>query len=296
MICDDPYVRGGGEAFPCGKCFACLAKWRKLWQHRLQLEALCHSASAFVTLTYAEDTVPKDMNLQPAEFVGFMKRLREHVWRKEKTKIRYYGVGEYGDQSARPHYHVLLFGYPSCRHGTSMYTSVRKNCCDRCDLVRDVWGLGFVGLGSVNDKSIRYVCGYMTKNMRHRHDERLKGREPEFSRKSTHPGIGYYALRGLTETLLEYALDSGKVPTHLRHGAIKKPLGRYLRGKVAEMLAMDNECVDEEVQALWQVACDQAPMGGEVRKTVFKNLLIEASEQKIVNMKTRMGMKKRAML
>lgn len=291
MICSDPYVKGTGEAFPCGKCLACLKRWRELWSHRLMLENLCHSASAFVTLTYAEDTCPKDMSLQPVHFELFMKRLREHCWRKEEKKIRFYGVGEYGEISERPHYHVLLFGYQTCLRGQSWYTERRTSCCSRCDLIRDIWGMGHIGLGSVTHQSVRYVCGYMTKNMRHRHDERLKGREPEFSRKSNRPGIGYPALSELTETILEHALDSEKVPTHLRHGAVKRPLGRYLRGKVADMLQMDKTCVDEELQALWDSACVAAPSGGEVRRNLFKNMLIEASEQRILNMKSRMAVK-----
>lgn len=291
MNCSDPYVRGTGEAFPCGKCLACLKRWRELWTHRLMLENLCHSASAFVTLTYAEDTLPKDMSLQPAHFELFLKRLREHYARKDGKKIRFYGVGEYGDRTERPHYHVLLFGYQTCLRGGSWYTATQTSCCSQCDRIRDIWGYGHVGLGTVTHQSVRYVCSYMTKNMRHRHDKRLKGREPEFSRKSMRPGIGYPALRELTETILQHALDSGEVPTHLRHGKIKRPLGRYLRGKVADMLQMEKGGIDEEVQALWDSACASAPMGGEVRRTLFKNMLIDASEQRILNMKTRMGLK-----
>lgn len=217
--------------------------------------------------------------------------------RKGERKIRFYGVGEYGDKTERPHYHVLLFGYPPCLNGGTQYSAVRTSCCSSCDLIRSVWGFGHVGLGSVTHNSVRYVCSYMTKNMRHRHDARLKGREPEFSYKSMRPGIGYPALRELTETILFYGLDDkddkrkGKVPTHIAHNQVKRPLGRYLRGKVAEMLQMDKTCVDEEVQALWASACAAAPIGGEVRRNLFKNMLIDASAQRILNMKTRMAIK-----
>lgn len=291
MLCADPYVKGTGEAFPCGKCLPCLKRWREVWTHRLMLESLCHSANAFVTLTYAEDTVPKDGSLQPAEFTLFLKRLRERCRQDTGQSFRFYGVGEYGDKTERPHYHVLLFGFQTCLRGQSWYTERRTSCCSRCDLVRDVWGYGHVGLGTVTHQSVRYVCGYMTKNMRNRQDARLKGREPEFSRKSMRPGIGYPALSELTETILEHALDSGKVPTHLRHGAVKRPLGRYLRGKVADMLQMDKSCVDEEVSALWDRARAAAPEGGEIRRLVFKNMLIDASEQRIRNMSARMKIK-----
>lgn len=256
------------------------------------LENLCHSVSAFVTLTYAEDTLPVDMSLRPADFQNFMKRLREHISRKNSgQKIRFYGVGEYGDTTQRPHYHVLLFGYQTCLRGHSLYSAVQSSCCSQCDQIREVWGLGHVGLGTVTHQSVRYVCGYMTKNMRHRHDARLHGREPEFSFKSNRPGIGYPALAEVTETILSYGLDKGEVPTHLRHGPIKRPLGRYLRGKVADWLQMDTRSVDEEVQALWESACAAAPSGGEVRRNLFKNMLIDASQQKMLNMASLMKIK-----
>lgn len=255
------------------------------------LENLCHSASAFVTLTYAEDMLPAGASLQPVHLQEFLKRLREHCFRKEQKKVRFYGVGEYGDKSERPHYHVLLFGYQTCLRGPSFYTETRTSCCSRCDLIRDVWGYGHVGLGSVTHQSVRYVCGYITKNMRHRHDVRLKGREPEFARMSLRPGIGYAALDELTQTILKFDLDDRQVPTHLRHEQVKRPLGRYLRGKIAEMLDMDKECVDEEMQALWSSAVAATPQGGEVRRTLYRNLLIEAAEQKVLNMKSRMAIK-----
>lgn len=292
MLCADPYVKSNGEAFPCGKCLPCLKRWRELWTHRLMLENLCHSASAFVTLTYADDKLPEDLSLRPVDLKLFMYRLRTELRRKGEKPIRFYAVGEYGDKTERPHYHVLLFGYQTCLRGTSFYTKERTSCCSRCDFIRDTWGLGHVGLGSVTHQSVRYVCSYMTKNMRHRHDKRLYGREPEFSRKSNRPGIGYAALSEITETLLEHGLErSEKVPTHLRHGNVKRPLGRYLRGKIADMLQMDKSSVDEEVQALWASACDAAPMGGEVRRTLFKNMLIDASDQRIRNMQARLAIK-----
>lgn len=256
------------------------------------LESLCHSANAFVTLTYAEDTITENASLQPAHMQEFLKRLREHCLRKEQKKIRFYGVGEYGDTTERPHYHLLLFGYQSCLRGQSMYSRVATSCCSRCDLIKDIWGYGHVALGTVTHQSVRYVCGYMTKNMRHRHDPRLKGREPEFARMSLRPGIGFAALDELTRTIMQYDLDeTEKVPTHLRHGEIKRPLGRYLRGKLADMLDMDKECVDEEMQAVWSAAVAATPSGGEVRRILFKNMLIEAAEQRILNIKSRMAIK-----
>lgn len=291
MLCENPYVKGTGEAFPCGKCLPCLVRRKKLWTHRLMLESLCHSDNAFVTLTYADEFVPKDLSLDPATFTLWLKRFREKI---SPQRVRFYGVGEYGDKSARPHYHALLFGYATCLRGRSMYSKTRVNCCSQCDLVRDTWGLGHVGLGSVTPESVGYVVSYIVKNMRRTDDHRLNGRWPEFSRMSLRPGIGYGALDEITQTLMKYNLDDEMLtPTQLGHGKRFRPLGRYLRSKLSDMIAMNpGEYNDEEVLALWDTAKAATPQGGEIRRTYFKNLLMDAAEQRVLNMKTRMKIHK----
>lgn len=289
MLCQDPYVRGK-EAFPCGKCFPCLSRRRQLWTHRLMLESLCHAESAFVTLTYAEDMLPKDMSVQPVELQLFMKRLRTSI---EPKKVRFYGVGEYGDKSERPHYHVLLFGYGTCLRGRSAYSKLAGSCCSQCDKIRDLWGKGLVELGTVTSESVRYVCGYMTKNMRHRHDSRLKGREPEFARMSLRPGIGYYALDEISQSIMQYELENrDEVYEGVRVGKVVKPYGRYLRGKLHEMMGKEKlPYVDEEVLAMYEAASVATPQGGEPRRVLLRNMIADAGEQRVRNMMARAKLK-----
>ena len=45
------------------------------------------------------------MTLQKSDLQKFFKRLRK----KTHEKISYYAVGEYGDNTQRPHYHIILF-------------------------------------------------------------------------------------------------------------------------------------------------------------------------------------------
>jgi hypothetical protein len=315
MLCSDPFVKAR-EAFPCGKCLPCRNRMRNIWTHRIILESQLHSDSAFVTLTYADDTMPADMSLQPAHLRDFLKRLRSHTdyhTRKQlsslklgkaviedevvKRRIRFFACGEYGDESARPHYHAVLFGFKTCLRGGSVYFAGSTKCCSQCDLIRGLWGFGNVWLGNLTGASAAYTVGYIVKNMMHRHDPRLKGREPEFSRKSLKPGLGFGALSEVTETYLKYGLDFGEAPTRLVHGGKPKPLGRYLRTKLAEMLGMERSSLDEEMLALWEAAKAATPQGGgEMRRLVFKNLLIDAGEQKVLNMAARQKMKRKGQL
>ena len=90
--------------------------------HRILLEQLLHEYSSFITLTYSEDSSPDDGSLRPCDLQKWLKRIRRSV---VPAKLRFFGVGEYGDKFARPHYHVALFGYPSCVGGP-----VRNGACE----------------------------------------------------------------------------------------------------------------------------------------------------------------------
>lgn len=211
------------------------------------LETLCHSDNAFVTLTYADDMLPSDLSLDPVILRNFLKRLRARI---EPRRIRFYAVGEYGANGSReinPHYHVILFGYPTCLRGRSVYSKLRVNCCSQCDLIRDVWGVGFISLGTVTMQSAGYCCEYITKNMRRTDDARLEGRWPEFARMSLRPGLGYNAMWEPADTLMRYDLEKrdGDVPVGGRIGKRISPYGRYLRQQLRKMVGKDAKAPDE---------------------------------------------------
>lgn len=286
MKCLDPFVTAG-QAFPCGKCLPCLARWRAVWQHRIMLETLCHSDNAFVTLTYADDTLPADLSLDPATLQRFLKRLRVRL----NYKVRYYAVGEYGDQSERPHYHLVLFGYATCLKGRSVYRRGRDHCCSQCDQIRVAWGLGNVSLGTVTTQSVGYVCGYMTKNMRRTDDVRLKGRWPEFARMSLKPGIGADALWEVADVDMRYGITDreGDVQVGLRHGGTIRPYGRYLRRKLREMVGRDVKAPpfeDEELRAMREAA------RGDQENPSVKARIRESSLQRDAKIRFNMGLSK----
>ena len=57
---------------------------------------------------------------------------------------------------------------------------------------------------------------------------------------SNRPGIGYDAMHEVASQIMLNEIE-GFVPTHLRHGTKAKPLGRYLRSKLADMLGYEGE-------------------------------------------------------
>lgn len=237
-MCRNPYVQGM-HAYGCGQCMPCRSNRRRIWTHRLMLESLKYSDCAFVTLTYADEWLrmrefrgTSYATLVPTDLQLWLKRLRKVI---SPSRVRFYGVGEYGDESQRPHYHVALFGYASCLYGVSRYSKARVNCCVRCDCIRDTWGLGNILLGTLEERSAQYIAGYVMKKMTSTDDVRLHGRHPEFARMSLRPGIGGYAVEDIANALVGIPLD-GDVPSGLRHGSKVLPLGRYLKRRLRVQL------------------------------------------------------------
>lgn len=239
MLCRDPFIQGM-HAYPCGRCMPCLRQRRRQWTHRILLERQLHSDAAFVTLTYAEDLEAPPVSLEPKHLQNWMKRLRASI---APTKVRFYAVGEYGEKTNRPHYHVALFGYPSCQcymHNMGQPTR-RWRECHLCKRLRETWGWGHVYNAELSLASAQYIAGYVLKKMTMRQDPRLKGRHPEFARMSNRPGIGHDFMFEVASQLMNFNLEltEGDVPVTLRHGKKLLPLGRYLRRKLRTMIGRE---------------------------------------------------------
>lgn len=297
MLCRNPYIGVGGLAFGCGQCMPCRHNRRRLWTHRIMLEAAQYSHNAFVTLTYSEDEKPLTGDglgtLKPEDYQLWIKRLRDRV---SPSTFRFFLVGEYGDETWRPHYHAGLFGFPSCVYGESRYGERRKDCCYWCDLVRDTWGKGNVYLGVLEADSAGYMAGYVSKSMTKWDDERLQGRHPEFARmsngggKSGKGGIGKDALWDIADILLKYDLDKKlvDVPSSLGHGRKKYPLGPYLRRCLREIIGRDRsapqEVYDEIAEAL-------RPLREAARESkthwTLKSQIVKEGKQAVLNMESR---------
>lgn len=220
MKCIKPFI-SGGAAYGCGQCMPCRFNKRRIWAHRLMLEAKCHDRKCFATLTYAEEPKGSSVNIKHVQ--DWLKRLRKKL---QPKKIRYFVVGEYGEVSGRPHYHAALFGL-GCDTGPVIGGTCQ---CRGCSDVRQTWGFGHVLLAPLEMKCAQYLCGYVTKKMTRRDDPRLLGRDPEFARMSLWPGIGADAMGAVSSEIMRYGLT--EVPAGLRHGSTVLPLGRYLKGRL----------------------------------------------------------------
>lgn len=256
-MCRKPYVTSDGKAYGCGQCLPCRINRKRQWTHRLILEAAQYKDNAFVTLTYNDENLRFSESglptLDPNDLRLWMMRLRSRLARMDgpfPKGVRFYAVGEYGDETQRPHYHVMLFGYPACHYGQSQFSKLRGTCCVACNVVRDTWGLGNVYVGTVEKDSAGYVAGYVVKKMTKKDDERLGDRYPEFSRQSLRPGIGYDALYEIADCMLRYFADAVDVPKELRHGMAKLPLDRYLRKKLRLMVGRDESAPQEVLQEM----------------------------------------------
>jgi hypothetical protein len=159
-------------------------RWRREWALRCLHEKRLHSASAFLTLTYADEWLPSPPSLSLRDLQLFMKRLRK----ARPDGLRFFACGEYGDITKRPHYHVLLFNtrfqdqrfYKYTPGGDPLYRSVELS---------ELWTYGNADIGTVTAKTCAYVAGYVMKKVG-QSEIPSPGYEREFRVMSRRPGIG----------------------------------------------------------------------------------------------------------
>lgn len=290
MKCTSPYTGIPGQAFGCGQCLPCRINRGRIWKTRLLIEAAQHAESAFISLTYSDEHVPKTktglMTLKPDDVRLWMYRFRKSV---RPVRVRFFCVGEYGDETERPHYHLFMFGIPSCRYGQSRYGEFgRTSCCVICDGVRSSWKLGNVYLGRVEDHSAGYISGYVTKSMTRRDDPRLDGRYPEFSRQSNRPGIGAAGMDAVAKELERFNL-SGRmedVPTALRFGSKVLPLGRYLRRRLRILEGGDGSAPKEVQLARSRELLPLRVIAQNSQKSL-KEVIIEMNAGAVANLESK---------
>lgn len=218
----------------------------------------------------------------------------------EPLRIRYYCVGEYGDETWRPHYHAAVFGLKPCAFGDSRLVAPRVCDCASCNLVRTSWGLGFSSVGTLELSSAQYLAGYVTKKMTGKSDKRLEGRVPEFARMSLRPGIGMHALHEVADQIMKLGLDVSQadVPSGLRHGGRIFPLGRYLRRKLRLMVGKDEAApaatlaeAEAEVRPLWDAAVKAAEASAIEERLgpskVFRASLLAEGAARVARMEAR---------
>lgn len=100
---------------PCQKCLICRDRKAQQWATRVTCEGNYHvNCPWWITLTYNDVYCPPE-GLVKRDLQNFFKRLRERVSRVvgEDIRLRFVAIGEYGGNTARPHYHAVVFGLPN---------------------------------------------------------------------------------------------------------------------------------------------------------------------------------------
>lgn len=234
MLCRKPFQIGTAHV-GCGQCLSCRVNRRRVWTWRCMLESMCHDGNCFVTLTYSDDCLPAGGTLVPRDLKLWLKRFRK----KLDCKVRFFAVGEYGEESFRPHYHLSVFGVGP----------------EVAPIVADTWKFGFSSCYEFTAETAQYVCGYVLKKLTQQ-TPILEGRHPEFARMSNRPGIGAPAMAFVGEQLftpegVEEVVKTGDVPMQLKMGKRSMPLGRYLRRKLREEVDLP-ESWKEAIKSEWQ--------------------------------------------
>jgi len=219
-ITSAPAIRFKGPDFepnlelPCQKCLSCKLRKAKEWALRCWHESQMHEQNSFITLTYADENLPNYHDLDHRDFQLFMKRLRKNTGQK----LSFFMCGEYGDQTHRPHYHVLLFGYfpPDAKyHRTQKDARYYKS--EKLDFA---WRQGFTDTSHVSYKSAGYIARYTLKKQLALEDtqdrytylddqDNVQTRKFEYIRMSNNPAIGLSWIKKYAEQTIQndYVLD-----------------------------------------------------------------------------------------
>jgi len=147
---------------PCGKCILCREEHARQWAVRITNEASLWEWNSFVTLTYDDQHLPEDQNLNYKHLQDFWKRLRKKV-----GPLRYYSVGEYGDKTNRPHYHACIFGHSFHENRTIIKTEPFLLWTN--PTLFETWGKGNVSVGALTFQTAQYTASYVTKKLGYKH-------------------------------------------------------------------------------------------------------------------------------
>lgn len=248
---------------PCGKCPECQKEYYTQWATRGSRELSQWDSSLFITLTYDDDNLPENKSLNKKHVQDFIKRVKKRFKSSKENPIRQTYCGEYGENTLRPHYHVILYNcdlHDKKRHyksdqGHQVYTS---------ELLSELWSKGNAEFGFASPASIAYLYKYILKKKTRK--EKLKPLnieidgitydvDHEFIESSRNPGIGahlkgsksllkgFLSVNGVKQKIPKYYLEDMKKKDPFNYEnlknskfdfAVKKPHETRLRKKQKE--------------------------------------------------------------
>lgn len=206
---------------PCGHCIGCRLEYSRQWANRCVLESLMRPMSLnwFLTLTIDDDCIGEYVTkngfatVRNNDISKFMKALRQH-WAKVhgvESKIRFFAASEYGDESMRPHYHILVFGLPL--YDLEFYKNNEQgDVLFKSAELYSIWKKGFVTVGEFNWNTAAYTARYVMKKAQGKMGAYYDALdiEPEKTRMSRRPGIAVEFLEANIDNI--YDLDEIVLP------------------------------------------------------------------------------------
>lgn len=220
---------------PCGQCIGCRLEKSRQWAMRCMHEASVHEQNSFVTLTYSDDKIPPGATLRKRDLQTFIKRLRK----AHNGTLSYFACGEYGDNTFRPHYHAILFGYDPAdkkphkraKNGEMLYSS---------ESLDTLWTHGHTITGNVSFESAAYVARYcLKKRTGLGSNHHYQGRAPEYAVMSLKPAIGKRWLQKWNTDVYphDYVILNGKKlkPPRYYDNLVPDILSETVLGDIKEM-------------------------------------------------------------
>lgn len=201
------------QAIPCGQCIECRLQYSREWATRVMLEKnfgynggqYPDGSCWFLTLTYEDEYLPegctvntetgeifRGISLRKSDVQKFIKRLRYYY---DKMKIKYITAGEYGSQTLRPHYHLIVFGLPLEQDQLKKVgMSPLNDPYWKHEKLSEIWGKGHVTIGRVTWESAAYVARYTLKKVKGRDKlwYQMQGMNEEYTTKSQGIGKSYF--------------------------------------------------------------------------------------------------------
>lgn len=202
-------LKDADAVVPCGRCYPCKMRRVSAWSFRLMKEAERSRSAFFLTLTYDNDHVPVSPNgfltldIPKKDVSGkyisshvqlFLKRLRYYNEDNNKWPLKYYMCGEYGSESMRPHYHIILFNCEISNLLGEKYANQAKMgnllLDGKQEFKCDSWPCGHITVGDFSMGSVGYTLKYISKDSqvgKFDRDDRVR----EYSRMSKSLGDNY---------------------------------------------------------------------------------------------------------
>lgn len=211
---------------PCNSCDECLLERSKRKATQLMIENYDRkdpTGSWFITLTYDDDHIPYNEVYKNGKLVSveeslppkdpylyehkrdrkkcikpFIDNLTYHAKTKygDETPMWFY-CGEYGGETKRPHFHMIIFGLHIPAEELKVYENRNGYILYEWIKGAEIWENGFVTVGNFTAETACYVAGYVLKKQSTKTKNwyyTQQGKIPEYTGQSRYPAIGanYY--------------------------------------------------------------------------------------------------------